>query len=371
MITARKPAPGRMMSPAKQWTVLLYFAGNNDLEPFLSGQFELIQNAEICPAINVVVQIAKPWRSDDSSGRGGTRRYISQNGKIVFADCLGYVNMGKQQTFIEFLLWGCSQFPVDHIMLIMSGHSAGFVGMMMDVSAETFDLIGIQEFTQALSYFRAQTGKKIDILLFDTCYMNLVEVWFEIAIAEGHPVKFLILPEENPPIQGLPCCEIINLLVSGKSDNFIVEDSIRNIVQSINSKYTGEMDICAIMLTPEHFTLLKEAINKLMILVMDNKLLDRLPGLFCKSSALIRIQDVAGQINAVFAKADTCCKTIENILSKIVVYPVFDKNIKNYKAGPYIYLPNNPAQYLKFQTYYDVLSFASNNKWLEVLRGNR
>ncbi|MEN6567090.1 MAG: clostripain-related cysteine peptidase [Veillonellales bacterium] len=356
------------MLPTNQWAVLIYFAGNNDLEPFLSKQFELIQNAEICPNLNVAIQFGKPRRDDNSAEWGGARRYISKNGAMVLTECLGYVNMGRQQTFIEFLLWGYSQFATDHVILIMSGHSAGFVGLMMDVSEKTLDLISIKEFAQALSYFHAQTGSNIDILLFDTCYMNLVEVWYEIAISAGHPVDFLILDAENPPIGGLPCYEIINLLVNDTSNRLMVKKSIRKIVQSINNKYAGQVDLFAISLAPEHFIVLKELMNELTILALDNNLMNRLPSIYCKPSALIRLLDLVNQIDMIFSKADTCCRQIENVLEKIVEYPAFNKLVKNHSIGPYIYLPNNPAQYLKFQMYYDILSFASNNKWLEVLK---
>ncbi|MEN6386452.1 MAG: clostripain-related cysteine peptidase [Phycisphaerales bacterium] len=353
------------MATIDQWTVLLYIAGNNDLEETLAEQFKVLQNIRIPPNINVAAQFGRKVQENNAAQRD-SRRYISKNGWLALSDSLGCANMGKATSFIEFLLWGYSQFTANRLMLVMCGHSAGFAGIMMDCGREIIDLISIREFVQALSSFYTQTQKSIDIMVFDTCYMNLVEIWYELALA-GHCVKYLIVPQENPPMQGLPWHALINLLISNEASKYSVKTSVKNIVQSINLKFPLDTALFAISLAPEIFIVLKALINNLAILILDNKLLKKLPGLSAKPSALISLQDLIKQADANLVKANACCKGIENVLSEFVFYPGLNEFIQNRKMGPSIYLPNHFTQYMRFQPYYDTLSFASNNSWIDLL----
>lgn len=359
-----------------QWTVLFYLAGKNDLECDLYRQFQGIQNLVVPDNINIVIQFGKGPKDntitqDGSEQWDGARRYISNNGSLVLIESLGDLNMGKTESFIEFLFWGYSQFAADHLMLIMSGHSAGFVGIMMECHNDNLDLISIQDFAQALANFQKQTGKNIDILLFDTCYMNMVEIWYELAVTAGKSVEYLIVPQENPPLQGLPCQDMINLLIGNQQASRIVKESVKNIVLSINRKFSCDNAIFAVSLAQEYFVALKELIDSLAMLELDSNVLFELPGVYSKPSALISLPDLLDQWNVGIAKADACCKGLKNTLDQIVLYPKLSNFERNKNVGPCIYLPNDQAQYYKFQSYYDKLSFASNNRWLKVLQRKR
>ncbi|MBU2701278.1 hypothetical protein Ga0466249_002392 [Sporomusaceae bacterium BoRhaA] len=357
-------------SRAEKWTVLLYFAGNNDLAPELSRQLQLIQNVEIPEDIHIGIQFGKAPKEDDSDDWGGVRRYISKNGALVLTDAFTYINMGKPLSFIEFLMWGYTQFDTERLMLVMSGHSAGFAGIMMEYYRETLDLISIQDFTQGLAYFHQQTGKNIDILLFDTCYMNTIEVWYELALTSGHPIEYLLLPQ-NSPIEGLPCHALIDLLTKNEKENFSVEDTAKNITLSFSQKFSNDYAVFAVSLDKAHFLTLKELINSLANLMIDNNLFDRLPSLYAKPSALISLYDLVRQLKACFSAENACCSELENILAQLVLSPKLSEFQQHRNIGPCLYLPNDPAQYFKFQTYYDELAFARNNRWLEVLRRKR
>jgi hypothetical protein len=185
----------------KEWTVLVYMAGDNDLEPYLVNNLIALEKVGSSPKINVVAELDrgdKP-RSPVTKWKG-SRRFLVQKSddpkKITSAPVqdLGDVNMADPAHLSDFVQWGMKNYPAKHYMLIINDHGYGFMGAADDKgSKDTMNLPGLgkafKEITEQMNRDTVvdgvkdasqKTGKKIDIIGFDACLMGQVEVAYEL-----------------------------------------------------------------------------------------------------------------------------------------------------------------------------------------------
>ena len=201
------------------WTVLIYAAGNNDLEYYIYQQFQSIKNSIDTENINVIVQISRVPKAEyqDNSTKdinedwNGTRRYVIRNKTSVLVDDLGEINMARPNTLLDFLIWGISTFPSRKIMLILSGHGAGFVGIMKENTDKGATIMGIQGFSKVLAIFQKTTKRKIEIILFDTCFMDTIEILHEIALKSNGAAVYAMIPKNDSLVQGLSYTRILDI----------------------------------------------------------------------------------------------------------------------------------------------------------------
>ncbi|WP_300386209.1 clostripain-related cysteine peptidase, partial [Clostridium sp.] len=226
----------------KSWTVLIYANGNNDLEPEISKALLDIEKIGAGSNLNVIVQLSRapyslvktirPNHLGPTNIDGdwiGVRRYLikedpnlseTRDYKSLLLDDLGYVNMADPITLKEFISFGIKEFPAKHFMLILAGHGAGFMGILPDYTLTSPQIMSINGANMAISRSLKETGKKIDILIFDSCYMNMIECIYEFGIDSKSPT-YLITPHASP-IEGLPYGTIISVLKNmNKKDTII------------------------------------------------------------------------------------------------------------------------------------------------------
>lgn len=367
------------MMEGKTWTVLIYAAGNNDLEETIYRQFQLIREVNFSDDINVVIQLGRlsqqeSINSDNISSEkwGGSRCYVIKNKEAFLLRDLGNINMADPISLLDFLIWGSSRFPSEHLMVIMSGHSLGFLGFMLDCFEKGISLMSIQGFTKALSLFHQESNKEIDILLLDTCFMNLIEVWYEIAIISEYAVKYIMLSQGNPPCEGLPWPMIINELKANDGNIGKMENLVVDMIMSINKRSGKDGAIFAICLIKEYFVKMKIMIDQLAGIILEggketkDRLLD--PCFYQKNSEFISFQIMLDQFNKSSKKLTELSIEILKILSSTVLYPTLNEIDKELNLGPSIYLPNDPRQYFQYQDSYDRMLFCSDNRWLKVLQ---
>ena len=65
-------------------------------------------------------------------------------------------------------------------MLILGGHGGSFIAAMSDLSQNKPYMMGIFELCKVINIISKDTGVKIDILTLDICYMNLLEIMYEL-----------------------------------------------------------------------------------------------------------------------------------------------------------------------------------------------
>jgi len=202
----------------KEWTVLVYMAGDNDLSPYalwdieeMEGRFESGNFAGSTLKTDLIVQL-------DTADTTGLRRlhifqrddraYAPAKSKADFehrtasevaspiAHWIDETDSRVQATTAkhrlrDFLEWGVRTYPSDNYMVIVWGHGQGwsaggphqplFGGIM--VNAATGRSLSVLDLKDVLDTTSTEIleGRPIDVYASDACLMQMAEVAFEVA----------------------------------------------------------------------------------------------------------------------------------------------------------------------------------------------
>lgn len=228
----------------KDWTILNYANGNNEYEPEMYKALKDSEKAASDDRINIVMQIGRIEREaariirpsesllDDDEMWTGVRRYEVKFHKSELLEDLGKVNMADPKNLYDFITWGIKNYPAKHYVLILGGHGAAFVGTLTDYSQNSPFIMGVAEMCRAVNMILKDMGSKIDILILDICYMNLVEIMYEFGREKQNTVQKVITYIETGPVSGMPCDRLISIIKenSGADDiNLIVKNIVENM----------------------------------------------------------------------------------------------------------------------------------------------
>lgn len=374
----------------KPWTVLIYANGNNDLEPEISKSLLDIESIGSGNNVNVIIQLAraphklvKTMRPNYLSSTNidgdwsGVRRYLvketptmvnTKNFHSELINNLGNINMADPATLKDFICFGIKNFPAKHYMLILQGHGAGFMGILPDYTLKSPQIMSINGVNMAIHRAVEEVGKKIDVLLFDSCYMNMIECLYEFGIDSKSP-SYLITPEASP-LEGLPYDTIMKVFRNiGKEENSIT--LIKNLVNEVDKVLDKKKtNLLAFRLDSNLLRLIKASINSISSILIENKL-------DIKKYAIsphggypsINIYNLPKVLETV---TDSLIMSINTSLLKICTKNItlnLDSNKFNLDNNSLsLFTANN--DYVEFiKQYYFKMRFAHNNKWIQYLLG--
>ncbi|MFL6274145.1 MAG: peptidase C11, partial [Blastocatellia bacterium] len=90
----------------KEWTVMVYFAADNNLEPNAKDNLEQMRQVGSSDEVNVIAEI-------DYVGDAPTKRYYFEPGATlddcVVNDNLEDINTGDPKALIDFICWGFNE----------------------------------------------------------------------------------------------------------------------------------------------------------------------------------------------------------------------------------------------------------------------
>jgi hypothetical protein len=235
----------------KKWTIMVYLAGDNNLDA--NGVIDLIEmkKAGTTADINVIAQF-------DRAGAGlPTTRYLLKKGTTLMADVvddsLGETNTGKPEFLYDFVKWGASNYQAEHYLLILWNHGQGWddtdifagervrgprlsrsgrishaffkttvthaaklsasdikVSRAILIDDDAKDFLDCLELKQVLEDLKSLLGQKIDILGMDACLMSMAEVGYQMR----NSVHYTVGSEETEPLDGWPYDAILGYLAA-------------------------------------------------------------------------------------------------------------------------------------------------------------
>lgn len=280
------------MATAKAWTVMVYMAGDNNLDSAGVVDLKEMKKVGSTKEINVIVQF-------DREGKNmATNRYYIQKGGAVAKDkvaSLGETNMGDPKVLEDFVKWGVKSYPAKHNLLVLWNHGAGwddanlyegdvFSGAAPPVSRKNQVLASGRGVTRSLkplpftmaraalsrtkrALFRTSVEKAvknraiafddqaqdfldnielkrvmtrikktlkrpIDILGMDACLMSMTEVAYQMRAVANYSVG----SEETEPGEGWPYDRILKALAA--KPDMTPEDVSKLIVTQYIASYT-------------------------------------------------------------------------------------------------------------------------------------
>ena len=191
--TNQSPAAG-------SWTLLVYMAADNNLEPFALLDLNEMESVALPPGVQVVVQVDRAPGYDTGNGNWTDTRWgaIAQDSspRTVTSSLasLGELNTGAGANLTDFINRATATHPATHYGLIVWDHGGGLGGTCWDDSSAG-DNLTLAEFSAAVA---ASSVPHLDFLGFDACLQGLAEqAWDAAALAD-----VMVASEETEPGNG-------------------------------------------------------------------------------------------------------------------------------------------------------------------------
>ncbi|MDI6793436.1 MAG: clostripain-related cysteine peptidase, partial [bacterium] len=204
------------------WTFLVYLDGDNNLEDAGIDDLNEMEIPVSSGRVNVVVQFDRIAGYNFSNGNWTTtRRYlVTQDGNpgvinSVLLEDMGELNMGDPATLVDFVEWGMDNYPANHYALILWNHGGGWRERMEEIlkaqskkgsdravcwdDTDGGDCLFMSEVKDALVQV-ALERQPLDLLGFDACLMNMIEVAYQVRDHAG----IMVGSEEVEPGDGWP-----------------------------------------------------------------------------------------------------------------------------------------------------------------------
>ncbi|MFC2022364.1 clostripain-related cysteine peptidase [Chloroflexota bacterium] len=204
---------------ARNWTFMVYMAADNDLDTALVKDLNEMEVVGSTDNVSIVALL-------DRYGSGNTNIYYvtsdndtnTINSPVVPGPFGAEVDMGDPNTLVSFVEWTMDNYPANNYALVLSDHGSGWRGRAIpealtkgvawdDTSGGTY--IDTPELGTALATINTNTGVVLDIVGFDACSMQMVEIASEI---EDY-ANIMVGSEEVEPVDGWPYNTILADLI--------------------------------------------------------------------------------------------------------------------------------------------------------------
>lgn len=230
----------------KEWTIMIYFAGDNNLNDEMIRAIDNISGGFATYSDDKIAILAQ---FDGSHPAIKSRRYNfllprNANDYEIDSDC----SAAKEsiEDFVKACVKGDrnsgGKFPgykAKKYSLILSGHGDGVMGRTLLLDESPFGVLTIEDLRKTLKQIKDDTTKqKLDVLGIDSCLMNSLEISFEV---EKY-VKLLVASQGNIPNSGWNYEEIANLLNSARTPDkltpeYIATEIFTKTLKSYNKPY--------------------------------------------------------------------------------------------------------------------------------------
>jgi Clostripain family len=306
----------RAGSKPKRWTIMVYLAGDNDLDTAGVADLEEMKTVGSTDQVSIVAQF------DRSGSKRLTNRYVLRNGTTLAEDlatALGETDTGDPAVLRDFVTWAVATHPANHYMLVIWNHGAGWddsnlyeddyfsgaappvvrkgkvirtgrapasvepvrmgtvraavkrarrslfqptVASMVSSRAIAFDdqakdFLDNIELKRVLADIRRRLKRKIDILGFDACLMSMVEVAYQIRDS----VSLTCGSEEEEPNDGWPYDAILKSLAARPS--MTPPELARVVVDRYMASYTPHDGVTLAAANLAGIGALADAVNRL------------------------------------------------------------------------------------------------------------
>lgn len=255
----------------KSWTVMVYMAGDNSLDPEGVQDLKEMKKVGSTDKLNIIAQF-------DRAAGHVARRYYLRKGGIVTSDAvasLGAVNTGDPKCLSDFIQWCVKSYPADHYLLVLWNHGQGwddtdiYAGerhrslrrlatgpirhalfhtpvrralekagsnniaraILLDDNAK--DFLDNLEMKTVMADTATLLKRKLDILGMDACLMSMAEVGYQIRDSTDYTVG----SEQTEPGEGWPYDTILGALA--KNPAMTPRDLSALIVNKYLASYTN------------------------------------------------------------------------------------------------------------------------------------
>jgi hypothetical protein len=359
------------------WTVMVYLDGDNTLDYSAWDDLSEMESIGSSNEINIITQV------DLYNSCSGTYRYyvtgVAQGVSYpLYSDdivqTLPEQNMADPAVLNDFINWTINNYPADHYILILWDHGGGWreesifiKGIIIDDTSN--DFLTMAELVQGLENIE----EPLDIIGFDACLMQMVEVYYEIgsSITTTSPPRYGIGSEESEWNDGWPYDLILADLISNPS---MSESTLCETIVNDYISYCGSVGtLSALYFSPE-ITQSNEALNT--IDSFANALMNSTYQTEINSARLSAqsysyadykdFYDFAQIIKNNVPDCQSEAQAIMDLITTVVISEAHTGFSVGNSHGLSVYLPDTVAEY---DSAYSTLLFAIDTQWDEFLQG--
>lgn len=287
----------------------------------------------------------------------------------------GDVNLADPRTLYDFVRWGLERSSFPRHLLILSGHGAGIVGALTDFAHGAPCIMGVSGLARALALAQIHAGRTVEVLMVDACFMNAVEVAHELATSRPAAARHLIVPVERSPLEGWPYGEVLDRLGGGREE--AARDPVAVLLQTIAG--ACEFPAVAVELSPRRFARIKQAAHELARCLLDLSSVQGIPEAVPVAGRGARVASgggvgVAGELWSLLRGGwpdHPCAGALQRLRDAVAGVVITGREPEPPDRHRYltVFLPVSPAEYRKWSSYYETLSFSRDNAWVELLGG--
>lgn len=362
------------------WTILVYLDADNDLESAGIANFNQMERIGSTRDVRVVVQMDRRSGYDASNGNWtDTRRYLithdsdksAINSIRVDNPEMGEVNMADWHSLKNFVDWGMQEFPADHYCLIVWDHGSGWqirTNMTLpqyryvvtdDTSGRSMNVTDI---AQALN------GYNIDVIGFDACYMQQLEVAYELR----NCARYMVASTAAEPAPGYNYSTWLSRIGSDTTP----EELCRDIVEDFMHTYPSSKGITQSAVDLSKIEDVAQAASSLAQILQSKANSHSILLRNAREQALnystitdsydrysLDLIDYANRCaNAVGPAANAAYVTLNNAISDAVIAEAHNSDTPS-SRGLAVYVPSPDS----YDTRYSQLDLAANTQWDEWL----
>ncbi|MCL5773924.1 MAG: clostripain-related cysteine peptidase [Firmicutes bacterium] len=374
----------------KDWTVLVYFDGQNDLRKYAVKNMLDMEKVGSTDKVNLVSQFDTGLRGTRGLPAGASRFYVTKGGgeRITSKplENLGQVDSASPKILKDFLAWGMKKFPARNYLVIVNDHGGGALGAITDRGEESDgQYMPLPPMAKAVRDAEAEAGvNKNNVMAgFDACMMSAAEVGAEFKGA----AKYILGSEDSLGENGFSYDDIAKKLNSTGTDvkdplrdagEYIVKnqplDSYNTVTLSlIDEKAAGRLTHAvgelskAILNNTEDLKVLKETIRK-------SQRLDQVENgkVYVNFRDLADIsKNIAKNSNVKDEKIKEAAARVEKAVIDAVIYERHEGQNLDEVHGMNIYAPLtekglHPRGYESFKP--SALEFEKESSWFKALK---
>lgn len=353
-------------APMKEWTLAVFLNADNNLDPFGVEDQQEMSRVGSSDHLNIVSLIDRE--------RGPAQINYIEKGKINKIKEMGELDMGDYRQLVNFMKFVKENYPAKHYCLTVWNHGSGWKnknensivrGISYDDSSNNH--ITNAQLTVALKEINQVIGQKVDVLEFDACLMQMVEV---VHACKDYS-KFIVASEETEPGKGAPYDDILKGVKPGMSPDAFAKNWVKAFLTSYNGGSQGYDESTQSAIDCSKFGAMMDALNGFAKTAMSGKYA-RDFGMVLRQVQKFEYPENVDLVHfATLLKAQlkndeavktACDKILDAAKNLIIANGSTGYSTKNAK-GIAIYLPANFMVEAKYKT----LSFAKDSMWDEML----
>ena len=354
---------------SKEWTFMIFMNADNNLDQnAVKDLKEMRSKGGSNEIMNIVVMVDRE--------KGPAYTYYLENGKMEIVTKHGEVDMGDYKVYSSFVKNAIKKYPAKHYCSIIWNHGTGWKaikkaqGMVRGISYDdqSGNHITTAQLGFALKEINSALGRKLDILCFDACLMQMAEVAY--TAKEG--ADLIVGSEEVEPGDGYPYKEIFSGIKQGMNPIDVAKLIVKSYTDSYDDGSAGYHASTQSIIVSSAYENFKDALNGYAKMLMSSDSGKQITKILNEVQVFSYPENIDLRHFVVLSKSKIKNPTLKNSADKLLnaidrLVPVASRSGYgvNFAYGLAIYFPKESH---KFSKEYFHLPFAKGTMWASLVQ---